>query len=850
MTVVCAPAGSGKTVLLRSWAAASKGSVAWVTVERAERDAQRFWLQVIDAVAEAAGREVERVSPAPDFAGAVVVERLLTQLERLDEPLELVIDDLHELHSDPALTWLEQLLTRLPATVRVVLGTREEPAIGLHRLRLAGEMTELRGSDLRFSLEETRGLLRGSGITLSDTAVRSLHERTEGWPAGLRLATISLAVHADPERFVSEFSGSERTVAGYLLVEVLGRQPPEVRDLLLRTSILDRVSGSLADALTGGTGAEAILQRLEDENAFVTAIDAARTQFRCHRLFADLLRLELRRVAPATIASLHRTAAAWHEQRRGVIEAVRHYQAAGEWAHAARLLVDSYLALTMDGRGDTLHALLGAFPPDAHLGDGNLAAGLAIDDILHGRLEEAAARSHLARRLATALPAGRRQLFEVYLAVIDIELARRRNDLPRAHDAMRGLGPALDPAATELSVRPEYRALTLMNLGITELWAGHADEARQHLEDALLLTRQMSRPFIEVGCLAHLAIAAPLTGQPLPLALELSERALAIAETHGWSGQSMTTGAFAMAGMAFVRMGRFAEAERHLARAEDTLRAAIDPGTEVVLHHARGLLRFGEGRFDQALAEFAAAQGLERLLAGTHVFTVDVRSRGLQVQVRMGDTAAVQHALAGLSDEQRNLAGVRIALGALALEQDDPENAVEVLAPVIDGSAPALYVRWARVEALLLAAVARDRLGDRREAEETLEAALELAEPEGLLLPFMLWPSRELLERHPRHRTSHPTLLAAIVDTLARGAAQPGPAAPLRDDLSEAELRVLRYLPSNLTASEIASELIVSANTVRTHMRHIYAKLDAHSRSEAVARARELRLVAPGALRS
>ena len=848
VTLVCAPAGSGKTVLVRSWAAATDAVVAWVTVERAERDAQRFWLQVIDAVAEAAGGgEVERVSPAPDFAGAVVVERLLAQLERLEDQLELVIDDLHELHSDLALTWLERLLTRLPARVRVVLGTREEPAIGLHRLRLAGELTELRGSDLRFSLDETRGVLHGSGIALSDTAVRSLHERTEGWAAGLRLATISLAAHADPEGFVSEFSGSERTVAGYLLAEVLGRQPPEVRDLLLRTSILDRISGSLADALTGGTGAEATLQRLEDENAFVTAVDAARTVFRYHHLFADLLRLELRRVAPATIASLHRAAAAWHEQRRGVIEAVRHYQAAGQWAHAARLLVDNYLRLTMDGRGDTLHALLGAFPPDAHLGDGNLAAGLAIDDILHGRLEEAAARSHVARQLATALPAERRQLFDVYLAVIDVELARRRNDLSRAQDALRELESALDSTATEPAVRPEYRALTLMNLGITELWAGRADEARQHLEDALLRTRQMSRPFIEVGCLAHLAIAAPLTGQPLPLALELSERALAIAETHGWSSQSMTTGAFAMAGMAFVRMGRFAEAERHLARAEDTLRAALDPGTEVVLHHARGMLRFGEGRFDQALAEFAAAQGLERLLAGTHVFTVDVRSRALQVQVRMGDTAAVQHALAGLSDEQRNRAGVRIALGALALEQDDLENAVEVLAPVIDGSAPALYVRWARVEALLLAAGARDRLGDRRGAEESLEAAFELVEPEGLLLPFMLWPSRELLERHPRHRTSHPTLLATIVDTLARGAAQPGPAAPLRDDLSEAELRVLRYLPSNLTASEIASELIVSANTVRTHMRHIYAKLDVHTRSEAVARARELRLVAPGA---
>ena len=258
---------------------------------------------LIDALADAAGDEViERVSPAPSFAGAAVVERLQAQLERLEEPLELVIDDLHELGTDDALAWLELLLARVPAQLRVLLATREEAALGLHRLRVAGELTELRGPDLRFSLDETRGLLRASGIRVSDTAVAALQERTEGWPAGVRLAAISLSSHPDPERFVSEFSGSERTVAGYLLAEVLERQPPEVRDLLLRTAILERVSGPLADALTGGTGSEAILQQLEDQNAFVTALDGARTWFRYHRLFADLLRLELRRTAPATIS--------------------------------------------------------------------------------------------------------------------------------------------------------------------------------------------------------------------------------------------------------------------------------------------------------------------------------------------------------------------------------------------------------------------------------------------------------------------------------------------------------------------------------------------------------------------
>ncbi len=828
-------------------------AVAWVTVERGERDAQRFWLHVINALADAAGDDViERVSPAPGFAGAVVVERLLAQLDQLEDPLALVIDDLHELDSEDALAWLELLLTRLPAELRVVLATREEPTLGLHRLRVADRLTELRGPDLRFSLDETRALLRASGITLSDTGLASLHERTEGWPAGLRLAAISLTAHPDPERFVSEFSGSERTVAGYLLAEVLERQPPEVRDLLLRTSMLERVSGPLADVLTGGTGAEATLQQLEDQNAFVTALDTARAWFRYHHLFADLLRLELRRTAPATIPSLHRAAAAWHEQEGDVIDAVRHHLAAGDWDPAARLLLDNYLTLTMAGRGETLHALLGVFPADAHLGDGNLAAALSIDNILHGLLDEAAAQLNVARRLAVAVPAERRRVFQVYLAVLEVELARRRSDLPEAQEAMRGLEAALRaPAETnELAVRPDYRALALMNLGIAELWAGRPDDARQHLEDALGRTRRIARPFIEVGCLAHLAIAAPLTGQPLPLALELSERALAIAEEHGWTSQSMTTGAFAMAGMALVRLGRFAEAGEHLGRAEESLRATPDPGIEAVIQHARGMLRFGEGRFDEALAEFARGQALERLLASEHVFTVDVHGRALQVRVRMGDTESAEHALAGLSGEQLGRAGMRIAVAALDLAKDSPEGAIEALAPVVDGSAPALYQRWARAEALLLKAIASDRLGERRAAEEAVEAALELAEPDGLILPFMLWPSRELLERHPKHRTAHATFISTILDALAgRASPQRGLNAPLRDELSEAELRVVRYLPSNLTASQIASELLVSTNTVRTHMRHIYAKLDAHTRSEAVARARGLGLVAPGAVR-
>jgi LuxR family transcriptional regulator, maltose regulon positive regulatory protein len=217
VVLLCAPAGSGKTALLRSWVeAVGWERVAWVSVERGERDGQRFWLSVVEALAGALGGRglVERVSPSPRFRGEVVVQRLSSELRSLEEPVMLVIDDLHELDSAEAVRWLELFLTRLPARLGMVFTTREEPRIGLHRVRLAGELTELRAPDLLFSLDEARQLLEPAGIALSDEGLALLHERTEGWAAGLRLAAISLAAHPDPERFVREFSGSERTVAG------------------------------------------------------------------------------------------------------------------------------------------------------------------------------------------------------------------------------------------------------------------------------------------------------------------------------------------------------------------------------------------------------------------------------------------------------------------------------------------------------------------------------------------------------------------------------------------------------------------------------------------------------------
>ena len=227
-----------------------------------------------------------------------MVDRVLAELADASAGITLVIDDLHELNSPEALAQLTRLLTNLPPGAHAMLTTRHDLRLGLHQLRLAGELAEIRAADLRFTERETRLLLDASGIELSESGAALLHQRTEGWAAGLRLAAISLAGHPDPERFVAEFSGSDRTVAEYLIAEMLERQPADVQDLLLRTSLLDQVSGELADLLTGRSGSERMLLRLADANAFVLPLDPERTWFRCHHLFGDLLRLELRRTLP------------------------------------------------------------------------------------------------------------------------------------------------------------------------------------------------------------------------------------------------------------------------------------------------------------------------------------------------------------------------------------------------------------------------------------------------------------------------------------------------------------------------------------------------------------------------
>ena len=431
VTVVSAPPGSGKTVLLQSWIgqAGRADRAAWVPVGRGEQDAQRFWISVFGALRQTIPGMtlVTDLTAAPDLDGWAVVERLLKDLAPLADRLWLVIDDVHELRSADALAQLELLVMRGPPELRFVLATRHDLRLGLHRLRLEGELAEIRAADLRFSVADARELFSAAGLEVSEPALAMLHDRAEGWAAGLRLAALSLAGHGDPERFAAEFSGSERTVAEYLLAEVLDRQGEEVQRLLLRTSVLERVSGPLADVLTGGSGGERMLQELEEANAFVVSLDAGRSWFRYHHLFADLLQLELRRTAPGVVTVLHEAAAGWFAEHGFPVEAVRHAQAAGDWGLAARLLADHWPGLQLGGQAATVHALLAGFPAEATAADAELATVAAADELAQGSLEDAERFLGLAARRfegPASVPSGRRVQAHLLLGVVRLLLAR------------------------------------------------------------------------------------------------------------------------------------------------------------------------------------------------------------------------------------------------------------------------------------------------------------------------------------------------------------------------------------------------------------------------------------------
>jgi LuxR family maltose regulon positive regulatory protein len=843
LTLLAAPAGYGKTLLLASWAATARppGAVAWVTVGPDDAQPPTFWGHVLDALA-ATGIAPAEGSPAgldPRLDGGhLFVRSLASWLAELPAPVVLVLDDLHEAGGEAVATELRLLLRFAPPQLRLVVATRADPPLSLQRLRVAGQLQEIREAELAFTRSEAGDLLGRQGVELSADELEVLLRRTEGWAAGLRLAALTLREHPLPGRFVDELAGDDRAIAGYLLEEVLAVRPPELRAFLLRTSVPDRICGGLADALTGGADGAEVLARLEREHVFTMASGPGRDWYRYHPLFAELLRAELRHERPEELPALHRAAAGWQAANDLPVEAVRSALAGGDLDQAIVFLTGGWLPLLVEGQAAALGELLARLPAERMEANPELAAVAALSRLALGELEEADAWLGLAEagaaRAGAALPLAR------------LWRARLAGD---AAGALAAAGPLLDPggdAAWERLARPDdRRTLALALLGAAQLWSGQLEEAAGHLEQAVADAGRSGRELVGLDASAHLAVLEALRGN-LGRAVELGRLVVGRAR-RGRPAAPLACAELAIASAAYYR-DELGPAAAALARAIRS--AGRDHMVALGAAILGAFLAAGPDDQAEALARLDAAVAAvgdrpPRLLAG------GARAARAQLLAAAGDDIA---AMATLDEEAAGREPVEaVSLARLQLARGEPAAAMATVAPLLAAAPgrPAADQPSLAIQASLVDAAATQELGDHDAAARALRRALDLAGPEGFRRAFVEGgtPVRALLVDHLHRESSHralaDTLLARLRDT-AGATASPVPAetaAALIEPLSEREQVVLRYLPSTLSAGEIADELFVSLNTVKTHIRSIYRKLDTNRRWDTVRRARQLQLL-------
>jgi LuxR family maltose regulon positive regulatory protein len=839
VTLVAAPAGWGKTALLSTWAHARRESgspVAWLTLGPDDDHRRRFWMEFVAALGEASER-LSRLAVPPRGDVDLFLPALVEELSKLDHPVFVVLDELHELPDGAALADLEALVENCPDALRLVVSTRADPPLRLERLRLTGRLAEIRERDLRFTLDETGELLALLGVDLMEADTRLLWERTEGWPAGLGLAGLALENHDDPHAFVAAFAGNERTVSDYLLTEVVDRQSPETLEFLLRTCIVERLTGDLADVLTESSGGERKLEELVRGSGMVTA-EGLPGSYRYHGLFTDVLRLELRRRLPEELSELHRRAGRWYARERMAAPALHHATTAEDWPLVAETLGDHWLAMVMAGEGQLLRELLTRLPEELIEQDAEVALALAgglLDDGQDARADEYLLRAH---RHASGLPEARARRFRVTSTATMLYRARLRGDLEETLSTAR----ELLSQPWQHSVAHELRALVLANLGVAEFWAGELDIARDHLREAAGLAAECGSDYVRFQAEAYAAGLEVAQGR-IAQGERRAEVAIRLAQRRGWTALPAAAMAYQALASIHIYRNELDVAQRLVERS----RAGIVRSPErfgplsLALVQARLLIARGEPltALDALRGGLrAAGEGLPSFLAVTSaMFEAELHEL-------LGDSGRARETLERL-DAMSDGSDAALGLARLELSGGRPGAAVRHVAEFF-GDERRPVRAYAAIEGWLLDALARDALHDEEGALRSIEAAMDLAEPRGFrnLLVRYGAPVRSLIRRRIERGTAHRAFAGSVLAALnGDGNGHGRPPAPLLDPLSERELAVLRFLPTMLSNAEIAGELFVSVNTVKTHVKHVYRKLDVNDRRSAVERARELQLL-------
>ena len=844
VTLLCAPAGSGKTSLLSAELGGEAPRPAWVSLGEADDEPGRFWGGVLTALHAAgavpADSALAALAPPVRESRGSFMPLFVNALAELPEPVVLVLDDLHVLRSRECLAQLSFLVLHAPPTLRLVLSSRSDPALPLHLLRLSGGLTQIRAVDLAFTEAEAAELFATHGLALPGPLVRTLCARTEGWGAGLRLAALSLQDREDPERFVAEFAGDDRAVGDYLLAEVLDRQPPRLRRFLLRTAVVDRICGDLADAMTGADSGAETLAALELTNGFVIGLDSHRDWYRYHRLFARLLRTRARAEIADELPGLHSRAAQWYADNGAEALALHHAVEARDWSLAAEVAASHWFDLFVRGESAALRMLVDVLPAEQLEGDAELAAALACTALEAGDAEAARLQLEQAATAEPGLPEGRRRAFLETMALARLYLARRDCDFEAALAAADTL--LLEAAEGGGWSHDARRALVHATLGETALWAHRLDRARTELEVATGLARAIGLDYVLVAAMSHLAMIDYLA-RGTEDATVIAEEAIALAERRGWSAIPQTACAHATLGAVALHLELRPDlAEEHVARGLQAVANVDARQASLVLTYLRARIRAAQGRPDEGLRELARYEAAHPGGPGTPYERVAIAAMRSRLLGALGDLEGARDVVEEVRGEPAPM--LAEAQARLLLAAGDPSAAAELLAPVVEQGGYAVT----RVELAVLYAIARDECREPGRAAAALENALALAEENGHRWPFIEAGRRMegLLRSQIRAGTAHRAVAGELIAAFEDRLPVRRSVAPLLEPLSDREQVILRYLPTTLSNREIASELFVSTNTVKTHLRSIYRKLDVARRRDAVDRARDLRLLSGG----
>lgn len=882
LTLVSAPAGFGKTTLLAEWiAAVPTRCVAWVSLDSSDNDPVVFWSYAIAALRKLHPSLGERSlsllrSPQPPSIESILMT-LLNELTAVEADIALILDDYHAIATQTIHNGIGFLLSHVPPHLHVIIASRADPPLSLARLRSHGDLTELRATDLRFTPEEAAAFLnQGMGLEILAAEVSALEQRTEGWIAGLQLAALSLQGRKDIPDFVAAFSGDDRYIVDYLLEEVLQRQPDRVRHFLLQTAILERLSGSLCDAVTNQSGGQGMLETLERGNLFIIPLDNKRQWYRYHHLFADVLQAHALKECPEQIPSLHGQASEWYEQHELFSEAIRHALAAQDFERAADLLEQVWPDMRNRQQEATVLGWLKALPdslirtrPILSVAYGLVLLHTGPLDAVEAHLQDAERQlARLGQTIPGQSSAREAQIAEEKYRSLPASIANARAFCAQVLGDIAGVITHAQQALALLPTEDDSeRGVTAAFLGLAYWTSGDVAAAHQSFSEGLQIFQKLGSIQIVVSATLGLANIGLAQGM-LRATINTCEQALHLAAQQPVPILRGTADVHLALSEIRYEQGDLAAASQLLQQGEVLREQGSISGADYLWWMVKAQLTAAQGNVDAALEHLHEAARLYRRSPVPNIRPIEaLKVRWWLRQGRLAEALDwVQDRGLSVDDspsylreyEHLTLARVEIAQHRHH-SAENIDQVIELLTRLL-AAAEAKTRTGSTVKILVVLALAHEAQGDLARAIASLERALTLAEPEGHVRIFAECgsPMARLL-REAITRGITPTYTRQLLTALETWGQQPKSTSPLPlslsvsegspspqsliEPLSQRELDVLRLLNTELSGPEIARELVVALSTVRTHTKRIYSKLNVTNRRAAVKRAAELELI-------